>query len=252
MNNPHQHVDCIKWAVITQQCQRLLYKTHLKFYDIGDGVCLRCDKQPTPSQLFLDGVSVYTRCTVLSAKFVFVCACLCYCCVTEHAATLNGRCRKPCGVSWFTSCACVLVIKAACDVRSCTAGAQTFIKPQQHHLPGVLGVPLAETCVYVCVCALSLKTLKSFKHLLTRPTNIKKKRKEKRKITLLNKLIQVLFPSDVSPLTITQPQRTQHRHGWKQKHMQYNLFPQSWLRTWSCSRDMSVWLRGKKTQMIVL
>lgn len=183
MNNPHQHVDCIKWAVITQQCQRLLYKTHLKFYDIGDGVCLRCDKQPTPSQLFLDGVSVYTRCTVLSAKFVFVCACLCYCCVTEHAATLNGRCRKPCGVSWFTSCACVLVIKAACDVRSCTAGAQTFIKPQQHHLPGVLGVPLAETCVYVCVCALSLKTLKSFKHLLTRPTNIykKKERKEKEK-----------------------------------------------------------------------
>lgn len=54
--------------------------------------------------------------------------------------------RKPCGVREF-SYVCVRVIKAVCAVKSCMGGeqggqeAQTFIKPQHHHLPGVLGVP---------------------------------------------------------------------------------------------------------------
>lgn len=57
---------------------------------------------------------------------------------------------KPGGVIGFTMCVSVLVIKAVCAVRSCTGGrggqeAQTFIKPQHHHLPGMMGVPSANT-----------------------------------------------------------------------------------------------------------
>ena len=96
------------------------------------------------------------KCPHLGYLCFFYLGYLCYCSVTVFRTKL--KCRscfddtvKTLWGDRVHMCVSVHVIKAVCAVRSCTGvrgggqEAQTFIKSQHHHLPGVLGVPSANT-----------------------------------------------------------------------------------------------------------